>query len=50
LARWTLQQNTNGVASVNWSNAPGSIQEDGATNTLLVAPPAGNRFYRLIKP
>ena len=50
LTRWTLQQNTNGVASVNWSNAPGPIQEDGATQTLIIAPPTGNQFYRLIKP
>lgn len=44
---WTLQQNTNGVATVNWSNAPGTIQNDGMTKTLIVNPPAGNRFYRL---
>ena len=47
---WTLQQNTNGVASVNWSNAPGSIQDDGATKTLIINPPTGNHFYRLFKP
>ena len=44
---WTLQQNTNGVASVNWSNAPGTIQDDGTTKTLIIAPPTGERFYRL---
>jgi hypothetical protein len=47
---WTLQQNTNGVASVNWSNAPGTIQGDGTIKTLIVNPPEGNRFYRLFKP
>ena len=47
---WTLQQNTNSVSSVNWSNAPGTIQDDGTTRTLTVNPPTGNRFYRLIKP
>ncbi len=47
---WTLQQNTNGVASVNWSNAPGPIQDDGTNNTLIVSPSAENRFYRLFKP
>jgi hypothetical protein len=49
-AGWVLQQNTNGLASVNWSNSPGTIQEDGTTKTLLVNPPTGNRFYRLVKP
>jgi hypothetical protein len=44
-----LQQNTNGVSSVNWSNPPGVILDDGTTRTLIVNPPAGNRFYRLIK-
>ena len=44
---FSLQQNTNGVSSVNWSNAPGTIQDDGTTKTLIVNPPAGNRFYRL---
>lgn len=49
-AAWTLQQNTNSVSSVNWSNAPGTIQDDGSTKTLIVNPPTGNRFYRLFKP
>ncbi len=47
---WALQENTNGVASVNWSNAPGLIQDDGTTKTLIVTPSAENRFYRLFKP
>ncbi len=46
---WILQQNTNSVSSVNWSNVTSGIQDDGATKTLIVNPPAGNRFYRLIK-
>jgi hypothetical protein len=47
---WTLQQNTNGIVTVNWSNAPGTIQDDGTTKTLIVNPPTGNRFYRLKSP
>jgi hypothetical protein len=47
---WTLQQNTNSVGSVNWSNVTATIQDDGTTKTLLVNPPTGNRFYRLHKP
>jgi hypothetical protein len=44
-----LQQNTNSTASVNWSNAPGAIQDNGTTKLLVVNPPAANRFYRLFK-
>jgi len=44
---WTLQQNTNSVSSLNWSNVTATIQDDTTTKTLIVNPPAGNRFYRL---
>ena len=44
---FTLQQNTNGVALVNWSNVTATIQDDGTTKTLIVNPPSGHRFYRL---
>ena len=47
---WNLQQNTNSVGSVNWSNVTAPIQDDGTTKTLIVNPPGGNRFYRLHKP
>jgi hypothetical protein len=47
---WVLQQNTNGIGSVNWSNVTDSIQDDGTTKTLLVSPPKGSRIYRLFKP
>jgi hypothetical protein len=47
---WGLQQNTNSVSSVNWSNVTVIIQDDGTTKTLIVNPPVGNRFYRLFKP
>lgn len=49
-AGWLLQQNTNGVLSVNWSNAPGPIQDDGTSKFITLNPPTGNRFYRLFKP
>jgi hypothetical protein len=45
-----LQENTNGVASANWSNAPGTIQDDGTNKTLVIVPPTENGFYRLFKP
>jgi len=47
---WMLQQNTNSISSVNWSNAPSTIQDDGTTKTLIVSPLSGNQFYRLFKP
>ena len=47
---WTLQQNTNNVSSVNWSNVVTTPADDGTTKTLIVNPPSGNRFYRLFKP
>lgn len=47
---WLLQQNTNSVSSVNWSNVTATILDDGTTKTLIVNPPTGNRFYRLFKP
>jgi len=45
-----LQVNTNGIGTVNWSNAPGLIQDDGTTKKVIVNPPNGNRYYRLFKP
>ena len=49
-AGFTLQQNTNSIASVNWSNVVTAPADDGATKTVIVNPPTGNRFYRLFKP
>ena len=44
---FTLQQNTNGIAAVNWSNVTTTPSDDGTTKTVIVNPPTGNRFYRL---
>src|SRR5258708_21721798 len=49
-AGFTLQQNTNGVATPNWSNAVTTPNDNGTTKTIIVNPPTGNRFYRLFKP
>ena len=46
---FTLQQNTNRVSSVNWSNVVTGPLDDGTTKTVIVNPPTGNRFYRLLK-
>ena len=45
-----LQQNTNSVSSINWSNVTTGILDDGTNKSLLVNPPTGSRFYRLYKP
>jgi hypothetical protein len=47
---YVLQQNTNNVASVNWSNVVTAPIDDGVTKTVVVNPSTGNRFYRLFKP
>jgi hypothetical protein len=47
---WELQQNTNSVGSVKWSSVIAKFQDDGTNKTLIVSPPAGNRFHRLRKP
>ncbi len=49
-AGFTLQQNTNSVSSVNWSNVLDTPADDGTTKTVIVNPPTGNRFYRLFQP
>jgi hypothetical protein len=47
---FTLQQNTNGIGTVNWSNVTAAVQDDGTTKTLIINPPSSNRFYRLKSP
>jgi hypothetical protein len=45
---WTLQQNTN-VNTTNWADVLTTPNDDGTTKSVTVAPPVGNRFYRLKK-
>ena len=47
---FVLQQNTNGLNSVNWSNVTAGVQTVGTNETLIVNPIGGSRFYRLVKP
>jgi len=47
---FVLQQNTNGVSSLNWSNVTDPIQDNGTNKSLLVSPTNASRFYRLVKP
>jgi hypothetical protein len=48
-AGFELQQNTNGISLVNWSNVT-VVNDNGTNKFITVNPPTGNRFYRLIKP
>ena len=44
---FALQQNTNGVSSVNWSNVTGPVLDDG-TNNVMTQPIGTTRFFRLV--
>lgn len=46
---WTLQQNTD-LATPNWAAPSESVNDGGENKFIIVNPPAGNRFYRLLKP
>lgn len=47
---FVLQVNTNGLGTANWSNVTTVPTDDGTTRSVIVNPPAGNRFYRLSTP
>ncbi len=47
---FSLQQNSNSVASVNWSNVITVPTDNGTIKYVIVNPPSGNRFYRLKSP
>ena len=45
---FNLQVNTN-LASANWITPSETVQDNGTIKYIIVNPPAGNRFYRLMK-
>jgi hypothetical protein len=47
---FVLQQNTNGLSSLNWSNVTAGIQTVDTNKILIVNPTSGSRFYRLKSP
>ena len=47
---FVLQQNTNGLSSVAWSNVTATIQNDGTNKTVMVNPTGASRFFRLVSP
>jgi hypothetical protein len=47
-AGFLLQENAN-LNTTNWVYSTATVNDDGTTKSILVSPPAGARFYRLIK-
>ena len=46
---FSLQQNSN-LSTTNWSSVTNVVQNAGGNNQVTIAPPIGNRFYRLVFP
>ena len=46
---FNLQVSTN-LAATNWSAPAETVNDNGTIKYILIAPPAGNRFYRLKSP
>ena len=46
---FSLQENV-AVDTLNWTGSTNAISVVGAENQIIVAPPVGNRFYRLFHP
>ena len=46
---WHLQQNTN-LTGTNWGAPAETVSDNGTNRFIVVNPPAGQRFYRLISP
>jgi hypothetical protein len=45
-AGWNPQQNSS-VDTTNWVTPPESVNDNGTNKFILIAPPTGNRFFRL---
>ncbi len=45
---FTLQQNTN-ISTTDWVGIPQTVTDDGTNKFIIVNPPTGKRFYRLVK-
>jgi len=46
---FSLQQNSN-LSTTNWSTVTNAVENMGGNNQVRIAPPLGNRFYRLVFP
>lgn len=48
-AGFSLQQNAD-LGTANWVSTTNGVSVVGTENQVIVAPPLGNRFYRLVHP
>lgn len=46
---FSLQQNSS-LGTTNWVAVSEAVTDNGTNRFIIVNPPSGNRFYRLIKP
>jgi hypothetical protein len=46
---WNLQVNTN-LSSTNWVTPPETVVDNGTIKYIIVNPPTGDRYYRLMNP
>ena len=46
---FSLQQNSS-LGTTNWVAISEAVTDNGTNRFIIVNPPSGNRFYRLIKP
>jgi hypothetical protein len=46
---FVLQQNQD-LNTANWTTPSQSVADNGTNKFIIVNPPTGNRFYRLVKP
>jgi hypothetical protein len=47
---FVLQQNTDGLGTVNWSNVVQTPADNGTIRFIIADSSSGNRFFRLFKP
>jgi hypothetical protein len=45
---WNLQQNTD-LGTVNWVTPAETVNNNGSIKYIIINPPTGNRFYRLMQ-
>lgn len=45
---FNLQQNSD-LTTSNWTTPPQTVADNGTTKSIVINPPLGNRFYRLVK-
>jgi hypothetical protein len=46
---WNLQQNTN-LGTTNWTTPSETVNDNGTNRFIVVSPPVGKRFFRLLSP